>query len=237
MGPFPFTADQFFEVFAAYNTAVWPFQLLLVAGAAAVAIFAWRSSGKAGRTTTAFLAILWIWAGLAYHLGQFTRINPAAYLFAGLFVLQGMLFGWASWRGDLRFAAPDGGSWKIGALAVVYALVIYPLLGWSLGQRWPAMPTFGAPCPSAIFTFGILLWTRERVPVRLLVIPSLWAVLTAPMAVGWGVWEDAPMPILALFTVVILSLRNRRLSGTIRRAPEAPLATVPRATGPASSSA
>ena len=30
-----------------------------------------------------------------------------------------------------------------------------------------AMPTFGLPCPTTIFTFAVLLWTRPRQPVDL----------------------------------------------------------------------
>ena len=87
--------------------------------------------------------------------------------------------------------------------------MIYPALGAALGHRYPAVPTFGAPCPSTIFTFGILLWTAPPVPKRLLVIPFLWAVLTAPMAIGWGVVQDIAMPIIAVLAVVLPLIRNR----------------------------
>ena len=38
------------------------------------------------------LAGHWLWAGLVYHAWFFTAINPAAWLFAALFVAQGVLF-------------------------------------------------------------------------------------------------------------------------------------------------
>jgi len=205
----PFTADQFFAVFSSYNHAVWPWQFVLALMAAVVAVGAWRRPAQAKRTVPLFLAVLWIWSGLAYHLEHFTRINPAAFVFAGLFVLQGMLWMWAAVYGRLHFGSPGGAAWTIGAVAIAYALVIYPVLGTLLGHGYPAAPTFGAPCPSTIFTFGILLWARPWVPMRLVVIPFLWSVLAVPAALGWGVLEDAGMPLIAVVAVVLLSLRNR----------------------------
>ena len=35
------------------------------------------------------LATLWIWNAVAYHALLFTRINPAAWLFAALFTMEG----------------------------------------------------------------------------------------------------------------------------------------------------
>jgi hypothetical protein len=206
----PFTADQFFAVFSSYNHAIWPWQFVLASTAAVVAIGAWRRPAQAKRTVPIFLAVLWIWSGLAYHLTHFARINPAAYVFAGLFVLQGVLWLWAAIYGRLHFGPPGGSAWTVGAVAIVYSLAIYPVLGILLGHGYPTAPTFGAPCPSTIFTFGILLWARPWVPMRLLFIPFLWAVLAAPAAIGWGVTEDAGMPLIAVVAVVVVALRNRK---------------------------
>src|SRR5688572_31318926 len=143
MTSLPFTAEQFFAVFARYNESVWPWQFVLALAAAAVALTAWRRPELAGRAVPIFLAILWAWAGLAYHLAHFSRINPAAYVFGGLFLLQAMLWTWAAVRGSLRFASPGGTPWIIGAMGIVYALVIYPLLATLLGHGYPTAPTFG----------------------------------------------------------------------------------------------
>jgi hypothetical protein len=206
----PFTADQFFGVFSSYNHAVLPWQFVLATTAAVVAISAWRRPAQARRTVPLFLAALWIWSGLAYHFAHFARINPVAYVFGGLFVLQGVLWLWAAIYGRLHFDSPGGPAWTVGAVAIVYALVIYPVLGSVLGHGYPMAPTFGAPCPSTIFTFGILLWARPWVPLRLVVIPFVWAVLAAPAAIGWGVIEDAGMPLIAVVAVVVMALRNRK---------------------------
>jgi hypothetical protein len=74
----PFTVDQFLSVFGAYNTAIWPAQIVAyLLGAAAV----WAVLTKrlwAGRAVAAILGFLWVWNGLAYHLAFFAPINTRA---------------------------------------------------------------------------------------------------------------------------------------------------------------
>ena len=41
---------------------------------------------------SALLVGHWAWSALAYHVAFFTRINPAAWLFAALFIAQAVLF-------------------------------------------------------------------------------------------------------------------------------------------------
>jgi hypothetical protein len=42
------------------------------------------------------------------------------------------------------------------------------------GYPYPNHPIFGvAPCPVCIFTFGLFLWARKRLPVGILVIPLI----------------------------------------------------------------
>lgn len=54
----------------------------------------------------------------------------------------------------------------------------------------PAMPTFGLPCPTTIYTLGLLLWAERPMPRWLLTVPLAWSVLGASAARQLGVWED-----------------------------------------------
>jgi hypothetical protein len=110
---------------------------------------------------------------------------------------------------ELTFRRDAAGA--LGVFSVIYALLLYPLLGAALGHRYPLSPTFGAPCPSVIFTFGILSWTVGRVPGYLLIAPVLWAGIGASAAVQWGMLEDLAMPVIALAATVLIVRRNRRL--------------------------
>jgi hypothetical protein len=73
----------------------------------------------------------------------------------------------------------------LGGLFVVYALVVYPLLGAALGHRFPAAPTFGLPCPTTLFTVGLLAFLRRPFPASVLVIPALWTVVGTSAASAW----------------------------------------------------
>jgi hypothetical protein len=188
----PFTVDQFFAVFAAYNDAIWPAQVIayLLGAVALWAIFAmprWT-----GRMVATVLAVLWVWNGLAYHLAFFAPINPAAYGFAALFILQGLLFFWhGAIAGRLRFVGRIGWRGALGIALIAYAAAIYSAVGYLLGHSWPGLPIFGvAPCPTTIFTFGVLLLASGPLPLWLIAIPILWAAIGATAAVLLDVPED-----------------------------------------------
>lgn len=173
----PFTTEQFFDTFARYNRAVWPTQVGLALLAVVSVALVLRRSRFSDRLVAGILSFLWVWMALAYHLAFFTRINSAAFLFAALFATQACLFARAGLVGrelSLRLALDHRS--MLAAAFIAYALVGYPLLGALLGQRYPATPTFGLPCPTTIFTFGLLLAARPC-PRHLLVIPAAWSLL------------------------------------------------------------
>jgi hypothetical protein len=94
---------------------------------------------------------------------------------------------------------------------ILYAMVVYPLLGAVFGHMYPAAPVFGvAPCPATIFTFGMLLWTVGRVPGWLLIIPGAWSVIGLSAALNLGVPEDFGLLVAGLTGIAMLLYRNRR---------------------------
>jgi hypothetical protein len=186
----PFTAEQFFEVFRLYNEAVWPLQIVFhaLALAALALVFA---RGGSGRPVSAILAALWAWMGLAYHLVYFREINPAATLFGLLFLAGAAAFAWSgAVRARLHFVPQGGVAGAVGAALVAYALVLYPLAAVLLGHGYPAMPTFGLPCPTTLFTLGMLAFLKPPRPVAVFVVPLLWTLVGAQAALAFGVLED-----------------------------------------------
>lgn len=190
----PFTRDQFLEVFAHYNLAVWPAQLFAyLLGLGMVLALFWptrRSNGGVGIG----LSLMWFWTGIAYHAMFFAQINSVANAFAALFVVQGLLFAHAALlRSDLRFSRGHGPRAWLGWTLVVYSALIYPLIGVA-SHGYPAMPMFGiAPCPVTLFTFGVLLVAQGPVPRRLLVIPLVWALVGGSAAFLLAVPQDWPL--------------------------------------------
>jgi len=209
----PFTIADFLQVFAAYNEAIWPLQILAyLGGAAVIGLIAIRSR-HAGVVAAAVLTAMWLLNGIGYHLVFFSAINRAALLFGALFVAQGVLIGWTGLaRRRLQFALRADAATVVGATAVAYAMVVYPLLGWAFGHVYPASPVFGvAPCPTTIFTFGILLLARPAAPLWLFVVPVIWSAIGGSAALLLGVREDFGLIAAGIAAILALMFPRRGL--------------------------
>ena len=207
----PFTVEQFFGVFAAYNTAVWPLQVVLLALAVAALVLPFSRIAVCSRIVTGTLAALWLWMGGRYHLIFFPPINPAAPVFGVAFALEAILLIRAGLGPHPLHFMPRRDAYGVaGAVLLAYALIVYPALGAAFGHHYPAVPTFGAPCPTTIFTFGLLLWTVGRVPWWVLVIPALWALLGLSAALWLNVPQDLGLFAAGVIAIPMLIVRGRR---------------------------
>ena len=156
----PFTTEQFLQVFQSYNEAIYPLQWLLLILAVLAVILAVKPRPFSSRLIAGYLALLWLWMGVAYHFFFFTHINKAAYIFGLLCVIQALIFLFTGVvRDGLEFRARLGISSLVGGILIIYGLIIYPALGYLFGHVYPQSPTFGAPCPTTIYTLGLLIWT------------------------------------------------------------------------------
>ncbi len=211
----PFTTEQFLSVFEQYNHAVWPFQVALNLLGLVALVLAARRVANSDKVVSLILAFLWLWIGTAYHLLFFTSINGAAYAFGILNVLQGaafIYFGVLTPRLSFKFRNDAYGI--VGWVFVSYALILYPVLGYFLGHVYPKSPTFGLPCPTTIFTFGVLLWTTNRVPRLVLVIPVLWSIVGFSAALTLGIREDVGLLVAGIVSLLLLLFRDRNASRT-----------------------
>ena len=192
----PFTQQEFLAVFAAYNQAVWPAQLgLHVAAVASLAVLVLRGR-LPSKVASATLALLWLWAGIVYHAGYFAAVNPAANLFAAWFVAGATVFAWEGVvRARLHFSLSATPRGALGFALVAYALAGYPVLGLLLGHAYPSMPTFGAPCPTTLFTVGMLAFLRAPYPRFVLVFPLVWALIALQAAFLLGMHEDLALAV------------------------------------------
>ncbi len=210
MGQMPFSREAFFGVFTSYNHAVWPAQLVLLVGAVVAVALAVRRGARSARWVWAFLAALWLWTGIAYHILHFSAVNPPALAFGALFVVQAALFLWVGVvRRPVPFGIAPDAAGLLAALMLAYALVVYPVLGSATGHAWFDSPTFGAPCPVVIYTFGMLL-LAPRAPGWLLAIPVLWALVGTSAVFAFGVVQDVGLPVSAAVAVAMILLRRRR---------------------------
>lgn len=208
----PFTIEQFLDVFGAYNTAIWPVQILAYLLGILALFLAFRESKLSARIICGILAFFWIWTGIFYHIAYFSEINSAAWIFGIVFVLQGLLFllvGTIFGRFAFRFILKPIPI--VGACFILYAMVIYPLLGISFGHSFPRSPMFGvAPCPATIFTFGMLLWTTNSIPIYLLIVPLLWSLIGMSAAINLRVPQDYGLVMAGVLGTVLILIQNHK---------------------------
>ena len=210
----PFTEQQFLDVFGAYNTALWPFIVVLWLATGWVAIEVVRGCAR-GTTVSLLAAAHWAWSGVVYHAMFFSRINPAAWLFALMFVVQAFAFMWLGvlrrrltfdWRGGLRHG--------LAGVFLAYSF-IYPGLVLLTGHAFPRSPAAAVPCPTTLFTAGVLLAAIPPVPRMLLVIPIAWSLIGGSAAVLLGM----PPDLMLLFAAALLTLyavSPQSLNGNVR---------------------
>jgi hypothetical protein len=209
----PFTTEQFLNVFKQYNEAVFPAQIILNLLAFFGFYLIVRSFSRSGRILSVLLAFFWLWMAVVYHLLFFASINKGAYIFAGLFTAEALLFLILGvFKSLLNFSFRLDVYGITGFAFISYALIIYPLLGLATGHVYPLSPTFGLPCPTTIFTFGILLFCDKRCPIIILTIPLLWSILGFSAVINFGVFEDAGLLVAGLVSSILILIRNKRLA-------------------------
>jgi hypothetical protein len=202
----PFTREQFFDLFAAYNEALWPAVVALWAASAVIVALRLSARRSHDRWVSALLVGHWAWSAVAYHVAFFTRINPAAWLFAALFLSQAvLLFRVGVVQRRLSFA-PWGNAWAPLAWGLIAYSLAYPAINAIDHRSLWRIPTFGLPCPTTILTAGVLMlatpqsWSLSTVPV-------IWSAIGGSAAFLLGVRADVALPIAGL-AVAIFGAKN-----------------------------
>jgi hypothetical protein len=186
---------------------LWPALVALWMASLIASLLLFSSRRPSDRWIGGLLAAHWIWSALAYHAAFFTRINAAAWVFAALFLLQGALLFWRGVvRGRLSFA-PWGHTWApVGWVLIAYSL-LYPGINAVQHFSVSRIPAFGVPCPTMIFTAGVLMLATPR-SWRLSVIPVIWSVIGGSAAFLLDVRADYALPIAGI-ALAIFSLQKR----------------------------
>lgn len=201
----PFTDEQFYGVFTAYNTAVWPMQFPLLALGVLAFVFLVRQRSYSSVGISAILAALWVWQALAYHLVFFTVINPLAYAFAAVFIAGAAAFIWQGViRRKLIFKLVSGWRGWTGWGLLIFAFFIYPAWTYFMGHRYPTFPTFGLPCPTTLFTIALLAFLVRPYPRSVFVVPITWCFVGSQAAFVFDVQADLGLIAAGVLGLVLL---------------------------------
>jgi hypothetical protein len=191
---------------------VWPVQWILAALGSAAVLAVLRSQPWTGVAVSASLGFLWAWIALAYHLAFFTRINPVAYGFAVRSAAGAVVFIWQGVvRRRLDFRWVPGLRATTGGVLIAFALVVYPVWSGYAGHPYPETPTFGLPCPTTIFTIGMLCFAKPPTPRSPLIVPLLWCLVGAQAAFFLGVQPDLGLIAAGVVGAALLATADRPL--------------------------
>ena len=193
----PFTREQFFDLFVAYNEALWPAALALWIASAVIVALQLSAHRPPDRWISALLVVHWAWSALAYHVAFFTRITPAAWLFAALFLGQAVLFFHVGVVQRRLSFAPWSTAWAPLAWTLIGYSLAYPAINAIDHLSLLRIPTFGLPCPTTIFTAGVLMLATPR-SRSLSIVPVTWSVIGGSAALLLGVHADLALPIAGL---------------------------------------
>jgi hypothetical protein len=197
---YPFTNDQFFEIFrliwANHNGLVWVLSLL-----AALPIFVGLVPSIMGnRAGLAITAVLWAVSGVMYHIVYFSAVSSWAYVFGLMFLAQAVALAFVAWSGPIYCAR--SGARVVGLLMMALSITLYPLpMVFAVGIP---VPPFGiAPCPVVLFSMGFLVTLDLEGKGWLMAAPVIWAILGTSSAAFLGAYMDLMLPVYAIIMVVL----------------------------------
>lgn len=209
--PLPFSVEQFFSTIQAYNTAVWPAQVVLLALALAAMVLVCVQKSWSGVAISVILTVLWSWMALAYHLAFFTAVNPAAYGFSAITLIGALTFFWQGVvHRRLDFKLAPGIRAVVGGVLLAFSLAVYPAWSVYAGHGYPSLPTFGLPCPTTIFTIGLLSFLTAPYPRSPLLVPILWCLVGAQAVYFLGVPPDSGLIVAGIVGFALFLLPKGR---------------------------
>ena len=206
------TGEQLLGVFAEYNAMIWPMQIVAYLLGVTGLFLSIRKTSVSNRLVPAILAFFWLWVGFAFWFPSGQQGFAPGYLFAAIFLVQGVLFLIQAVRPKLAFGFQSNLASWVGIVFVLYALVGYPLFGYFIGHIYPAAPPFGlTPCPVVTYTFGLLLLTTKKMPRSLLIIPFCYS-LSGFLWVSIGMTEDIGMIASGLVGIWLIWMRDTKVA-------------------------
>lgn len=215
----PFSTEQFFSVLENYNHFVFPFQLIILAIGAVLIGLIVSSKHLKTRFPAVFTGLLWIYTAVFYHFFFFTAINPAAWIFGSLFILQGGLMLYETIYKKRLDSATDNKKQRIfGFVFVLYGVIIYPLISYLSEGSIAGTISLGLPCPSTILTFGVFLGYGKNFSRYLLIIPAVWSLIGISAAINFGVYQDFVMPVAAITAGIFLFKSHNKSHKTLVKA-------------------
>ena len=203
-----FPLELFVRVFEKYNLDIWPMQVVAYIIGIVSLFFVIKRTKYSNRIIAAILSFLWLWIGIVFFLLYFAPVFSLHYVSGVLFIIQGILFLANVIKPRVSFGCKRDVYSVVGILFIAYAMIGYPMVGYFLGRQ--SAPFGVYPCPTTVFTFGLLLLIDKKVPKLFLVIPLFWALMGGFPAVFVGIFEDIGLIVAGLLGTAMILYRDTK---------------------------
>lgn len=207
----PFSNEVYFSLFADLNQTFWPANWIGYGLAILIVVLAMKLPRVGDRLIPIILAVAWCWAGSVFFGRTMADIFWPAWIFKIAFLIQAALLAGLALIPDpvpLRMKA-DNKSWACGMIMAV-CLIFFPLLAAQMGHAWPNAQLIGnAPVPIAVFTLAILCLAPGRISKALSLLPGLFLLIAAYLALELRIWEDFLLVFCGLIALILTFRRCR----------------------------
>jgi hypothetical protein len=185
----------FWDIIGQYNSQTVVIQIILFG----ITIFAFFLSytGKIKWIIKFTLGITILFIGIL-HFWYFGTENIQKYFAFPLFIISGILFIFESVKNKYDTL----GKLNKCQIALFILYLLYPLISFALGNRFPKMVTYIMPCP--YISVSIIIYSGYKIKNKLLLIfMALWG-LTGVKAFVANAYEDLILLLCGIYCIYIL---------------------------------
>jgi hypothetical protein len=208
-----FSPRVYYRLFELYNRSLWPIAIVSFALGLSILRLLLRPTGSGHRVIVAILGALWIWIAWAFFWQRYASINWASVYVAPLIALQGVMLLWvATVNRQIKFVLRRDIAGIVALALYSLSLIGYPFLAAFMGRPWLAAEVFGlAPDPTALATLALLALADGGRRWPLLIVPSIWCLVTGLTlwAMEAGDYFIAPIGALSALSVALIRARRR----------------------------
>jgi hypothetical protein len=188
-------ADIFWEIIGQYNNKTILIQVFLFA--LLISSFFLSYTGKSKWMIKLSLGIIILFIGIV-HFGIYGTENIQKYFALPLFIACGFLFIYECTKNKSDVLGKFD-KWQV-ALSILY--ILYPIISFIFGNRFPKMVTYIMPCP--IISISIIIYSGYRNKNRLLLfLMVLWGI-TGVKAFFVNAYEDLILLACGIYCINIL---------------------------------
>ena len=203
-----FSLEEFLLVLESYNLDIWPLQIIAYVLILIILFVSLKPAKYSSKIILAVLSFFWLFNGIVFCFIYWAPSHIFGYIFGIFCTVQGLLFLYSLIRSDIIIAPPNKTYLLIGMLFFLYSMIGYQLFGYYLDHIYPKFFPVGlVPCPTTIFTLGLLIIINTKIPIKYIAIPLIIS-LGGLLAAYNGIYEDIGLIILGAWGTILIIKRN-----------------------------